>query len=81
MEATMADAEDDYELVQEAAPVPSYGDNIAQRAQAFQYLAVELEKVADPETKRLGHAMLKALVEKVQDKPLRGLKAVETGDG
>lgn len=77
----MADAEDDYELVQEAAPIPSYGDNIAQRAQAFQYLAVDLEKVTDPEVKRLGYAMLKGLVEKVTDKPLRGLKAVEPDNG
>jgi len=77
----MADAEDDYEIVQEAAPIPSYGDNIAQRAQAFQYLAVDLEKVTDLEVKRLGYAMLKGLVEKVTDKPLRALRTVEPDNG
>lgn len=77
----MADEDIDYEVVSEAQPIPSYGDNVAQRAQAFQYLAAQLESVTDQETKRLGYAMLKALVEKVQDKPLRGLKAVETDNG
>ncbi len=77
----MADEDIDYEVVSEAQPIPSYGDNVAQRAQAFQYLAAQLESVQDAETKRLGYAMLKALVEKVQDKPLRGLKAVETDNG
>jgi hypothetical protein len=77
----MVEEEGEYEVIQEAAPIPSYGDNIAQRAQAFQYLAAQLENVNDQETKRLGYAMLKALVEKVMDKPLRGLKAVEATDG
>ena len=75
------DPEAEYEIVQEPDPIPSYGDNIAQRAQAFQYLAAQLEIVEDAETKRLGYAMLKALVEKVTDKPLRGLKAVEQDNG
>ena len=77
----MAEEESEYEVVQEASPIPSYGDNVAQRAQAFQYLAAQLEGIADSETKRLGYAMLKALVEKVTDKPLRGLKAVEADNG
>ena len=77
----MSDEGTEWEVIPEPSPIPSYGDNIAQRAQAFQYLAAQIETVTDAETKRLGYAMLKALVEKVTDKPLRGLKTVESENG